>query len=56
MKYYLQKNDEILQAMRDPTPLIQSAFDCIPPEQCQRWICHSGVYQSTAQVLTLNYR
>lgn len=44
VKYYLKEHDEILQAMRDPTPLIQSAFDYISPEQCQGWIRHSGVY------------
>ena len=44
VKYYLKEHDEILQAMRDPTPLIKSAFDNISPEQCKGWIKHSGIY------------
>ena len=44
VKYYLMELDEILQAMRDPTPLIKSAFDSISPEQCKGWINHSGIY------------
>ena len=44
VKYYLKEHDEILQAMRNPTPLIKSAFDYISPEQCKGWIHHSGVY------------
>ena len=45
VKYYLKEHDEILQAMRDPTPLIKSAFDNISPEQCKGCIIsHSGIY------------
>ena len=43
VKYYLKEHDEILRAMRDPTPLIKSAFDNTSPEQCKGWINHSGI-------------
>ena len=42
IKYYLKEHDEILQAMDDPVPLIQAAFDNITSEQCNGWINDSG--------------
>ena len=42
IKYYLKDHDQILQAMNDPTPVIQAAFDSITPEKCMGWIRHSG--------------
>jgi transposase len=42
VKYYLKDHDEILQAMNDPIPLIQAAFDSITKDKCMGWIRHSG--------------
>ena len=42
IKYYLKEHDEILQAMDDPVPLIEAAFDNITSEQCNGWINDSG--------------
>ena len=41
-KYYLKRHDELLQAITDPTPIIQAAFDSVSPDQCAAWITHSG--------------
>lgn len=42
VKYYLKRHDELLQAITDPTPIIQAAFDNVFPDQCAAWITHSG--------------
>ena len=42
VKYYLKDHDEILQAMNDPIPLIEAAFDSITKDKCMGWIRHSG--------------
>ena len=42
VKYYLKEHDEVLQAMDNPDPIIQSAFESITPKQCTGWISHSG--------------
>lgn len=42
IKYYLKRHDELLQAVDDPIPIIQAAFDDISPDQCKAWITHSG--------------
>ena len=42
IKYYLKEHDELLQAINDPIPIIQAAFDSITSEQCNGWINHSG--------------
>ena len=42
VKYYLKRHDELLQAVDDPIPIIQAAYDSITPDQCEAWITHSG--------------
>ena len=42
VKNYLRKHDELLQAISDPTDIIQAALDSITPENCNAWINHSG--------------
>ena len=42
IKYYLKDHDQILQAMNDPIPLVQAAFDSITVDKCMGWIRHSG--------------
>ena len=42
IKYYLKRHDELLQAVDDPIPIIQAAFEDISPDQCKAWITHSG--------------
>ncbi len=42
IKYYLKNHDEVLQAMEDPVPLIQAAFDSVTADKCVGWIKHSG--------------
>ena len=42
IKYYLKRHDELLQAVDDPIPNTQAAFDEISPDQCEAWITHSG--------------
>ena len=42
IKYYLKQHDEIMQAVDDPMPLIQAAFDRITPNQCAGWINDCG--------------
>ena len=41
-KYYLKDHDMVLQAMRDPLPLLKAGFDSVSPEQCNAWIRHAG--------------
>ena len=38
VKQYLKKHDEVLQAMTNPIPHIQSAFDSITPILASSWI------------------
>ena len=42
VKYYLKEHDEILQALKDPKPIIRAAFSSVKPEDCLGWIHHSG--------------
>ncbi len=42
VKYYLKEHDEVPQAMNDPIPLTQAAFDIVTEEKCIGWIRHSG--------------
>lgn len=42
IKYYLKDHDDIWQAMHDPKPLIQAAFDSITTMQCNKWITDCG--------------
>ena len=42
VKNYLRKHDQLLQAIPDPTDVIQAALDSITPEHCNGWINHSG--------------
>ena len=42
VKYFLKEHDIIMQAMVDPIPLIQCAFDHITTEMCNSWISHCG--------------
>ena len=42
LKNYLRKHDQLLQAISDPTDIIQAALDSITPEHCNGWINHSG--------------
>ena len=42
IKNYLRKHDQLLQAIPDPTDVIQSAIDSITPTHCNGWIDHSG--------------
>ena len=41
-KYYLKDHDLILQAMRDPLPILRAGFDSVTAEQCNAWIRHAG--------------
>ena len=38
VKYYLKEHDEIWQAMENPIPLIQAAFEDIQVSHCDSWI------------------
>ena len=42
VKQYLKKHDEVLQAMTNPIPLIQSAFDSITPILASSWVTDCG--------------
>ena len=42
VEQYLKKYDEVLQAMTNPIPLIQSAFDSITPILASSWITDCG--------------
>lgn len=42
VKYYLKDHDQVWQAMDNPTPLIQSAFDNVTAAQCKSWILDCG--------------
>ncbi len=42
VKYYLKQHDDILQAVRDPKPIIEAAFKSVFTEDCLGWIGHSG--------------
>ena len=42
IKYYLRNHDEVWQAMGDPKPLIQAAFDWVTVAQCNKWISDCG--------------
>lgn len=44
IKYYLKDHDMILQAMQDPMPLLQAAFDSVTSQQCKAWIKHAGYW------------
>ena len=42
LKYYLKQHDEVIQALENITPILQSAFDSVTISQCNGWITHSG--------------
>ena len=42
VKHYLRQNDSVLQAVRDPSPLIWNAFGQIPSCDCQAYMHHAG--------------
>ncbi len=42
IKYYLKRHDELLQAVPDPTTVIQDAFYSVTADQCNGWITHAG--------------
>jgi len=42
IKYYLKEHDEVWQAMDNPIPLIQAAFDSIQAVHCGSWIQNCG--------------
>ena len=42
IKCYLKDHDDLLQAVTQPTSIIQAAFDSITAKQCKGWIKHSG--------------
>lgn len=42
VKQYLRRHDELLQALPDPTLVLQAAFAAITPDHCKAWIEHSG--------------
>ena len=42
VKHYLRQNDSVLQAVRDPSPLIWNAFGQITSFDCQAYMHHAG--------------
>ena len=44
IKCYLKDHNDLLQAVTQPTSIIQAAFDSITAKQCKGWIKHSGYY------------
>ena len=42
IKYYLKDHDLVLQAMSDPTPLLEASFDSVTTDKCVQWIKHAG--------------
>ena len=38
VKYYLKARDDILQTLRDPKPIIKTAFDSVDAKDCFGWI------------------
>lgn len=42
IKNYLRRHDELLQALQDPTVVIQEAFASVNADQCNGWITHAG--------------
>ena len=40
--YFLKEHDIVMQAMEDPIPLINCAFDNILVEMCKSWITCCG--------------
>ena len=38
VKYYLKQHDEVIQALENITPILQSAFDSVTTSQCNGWI------------------
>ena len=42
IKAYLRKHDDLLQAVQNPSDVIQAAFDSITTDHCNSWITHAG--------------
>ena len=42
VKHYLRQNDSVLQAVRDPNPLIWNAFGQITSFDCHAYMHHAG--------------
>ena len=42
IKYYVKDHDQILQAMDDPIPMLESSFDSVTTDKCIGWIRHAG--------------
>ena len=42
IEYYLKDHDQILQAMQDPTPVLEAGFDSVTRSYCMQWIKHAG--------------
>jgi hypothetical protein len=42
VKHYLRQNDLVLQAVRDPSPLIWNSFGQITSCDCQAYMHHAG--------------
>lgn len=42
IKGYLKEHDDLLQALDNPLPILQAAFESITPSQCNGWISDSG--------------
>ena len=44
VKYFLKDHYNILQAIDDPTPVLEASFDTVTKEKCLGWINHAGYY------------
>ena len=42
VKRYLKENDELLQLVPDPLPIIRTAFSTITNTDCKNWSVHCG--------------
>ena len=42
VKYYHKEHADVLQAVNDPKPIINAAFDSVTSQDCLGWIHHSG--------------
>lgn len=42
IKYYLKDHDEILQCIDDPRAVLNSAFQSVTADFCNKWITHAG--------------
>ena len=44
VKYFLKDHYHILQAIDDPTPVLEASFDTVTKDKCLGWINHAGYY------------